>query len=103
MPPFIPVAKLGDVPPGKMKTFKVNNKRVLIANVEGTLFATQDLCTHDNGPLGDGELFGAEVECPRHGARFNVTTGKATQMPAMFPIKTLPIKVEGDDILIVPS
>lgn len=98
MPTFITVAKLADVPPGKMKSFVVKNKRLLIANVEGTLFATQDLCTHDNGPLGDGELAGEEVECPRHGARFNVKTGKATQMPAMFPVKTFPVQVNGDEI-----
>ncbi|MBI5302915.1 MAG: non-heme iron oxygenase ferredoxin subunit [Chloroflexi bacterium] len=98
MPTFITVAKLGEVPPGKMKTFVVNSKRVLIANVQGNFFATQDLCTHDNGPLGDGELFGEEVECPRHGARFNVQTGKATQMPAIMPIKTFPVQVNGDDI-----
>jgi 3-phenylpropionate/trans-cinnamate dioxygenase ferredoxin subunit len=100
MSKFITVAKISDVQPGKMKTFKVSGKRVLIANLEGTFFATQDLCTHDNGPLGDGELIGEDVECPRHGARFNVKTGKVSALPAMLPIKTLPVQVEGDAILV---
>ena len=97
---YITVAKINDVQPGKMKTFKINGKRVLIANLEGTFFATQDVCTHDNGPLGDGELIGEDVECPRHGARFNVKTGKVSALPAMLPIKTLPVKIEGDEIQI---
>ncbi|MBI5653855.1 MAG: non-heme iron oxygenase ferredoxin subunit [Chloroflexi bacterium] len=97
---FITVAKVSDVQPGALKTFKVNGKRILIANVAGTFFATQDLCTHDNGPLGDGELIGEDVECPRHGARFNVKTGKVTALPAILPIKTFPVKVEGDEIQI---
>jgi 3-phenylpropionate/trans-cinnamate dioxygenase ferredoxin subunit len=100
MSKFITVAKISDVPPGALKTFKVNSKRVLIANLAGTFFATQDLCTHDNGPLGDGELIGEDVECPRHGARFNVKTGCVAALPAMLPIKTFSVKIEGDDIQI---
>lgn len=92
------VAKASDLGPGKMKTFPVDGKRVLIANLEGTLFATQDLCTHDNGTLADGELIGDEIECPRHGGRFSAKTGEVRALPPMFPIKTFPIRVEGDEI-----
>lgn len=95
---MIKVAHVSDVPPGTMKTFDGDGQSILIANWQGTFFATQDLCTHDDGPLGDGELIGDEIECPRHGGRFNIKTGLATQMPAMFPIKTLPVQVKGDDI-----
>ncbi len=98
MPNFIPVAKIADVPPGTLRSFEVNGEAILIANWQGTFFATQDLCTHDNGTLSDGTLVDGEIECPRHGGRFNPATGAATQMPAMFPIKTYPIKVEGEDI-----
>jgi 3-phenylpropionate/trans-cinnamate dioxygenase ferredoxin component len=97
---FVAVAKTTDVKPGQMKSFAIDGKRVLIANWEGTLFATQDLCTHDNGTLGDGELVDGEIECPRHGGRFDLKTGAVTALPPMFPIKTFPIKTEGDTILV---
>jgi 3-phenylpropionate/trans-cinnamate dioxygenase ferredoxin component len=83
-----------------MKTFAVNDQHILIANWEGTLFATQDLCTHDGGTLGDGELIDGEIECPRHGGRFNVKTGAVAALPPMFPIKTFPVKIEGAHILV---
>lgn len=99
MAEFIVVAKTSDVEPGQMKSFQVKGHAILIANWQGTYFATQDLCTHDNGILGDGELVDGEIECPRHGARFDLQTGRGT-MPAMLPIKTFPTKVEGDTILV---
>ncbi len=100
MPNFIAVAKTADIPPSAIKSFDVNGEQVLIANWQGTLFATQDLCTHDNGTLSDGALVDGEIECPRHGGRFNPQTGAATQMPAMFPIKTFPVKVDGENVLL---
>jgi 3-phenylpropionate/trans-cinnamate dioxygenase ferredoxin subunit len=60
----------------------------------------QDLCTHDNGTLSDNALVDGEIECPRHGGRFNPATGAATQMPAMFPIKAFPVRIEGDNVLV---
>lgn len=100
MADLIAVAKTSDVQPGQMKTFSANGHRILIANWEGTLFATQDLCTHDGGTLGDGELVDGEIECPRHGGRFDVRTGAVTALPPLFPIKTYPVHVEGDQILV---
>ncbi len=100
MADFCTVAKTSDVKPGQMKSFQVNGKRILIANWEGTLFATEDICTHDGGTLSDGELVEGEVECPRHGGRFDLRTGAVTALPPMFPIKTFPVHVEGDQILV---
>lgn len=97
---FVAVAKTTDVTPGQMKSFTIDGKRVLIANWEGTLFATQDLCTHDNGTLSDGELVDGEIECPRHGGRFDPKTGAVIALPPMFPIKTFAVRTEGDDILV---
>ncbi len=96
---YITIAKITDVQPGQMKSFEVNEQSILIANWEGTFFATQDLCTHDNGTLADGELVSGEIECPRHGAHFDLQTGRAT-LPAAMPIKTFPVKIEGDNILV---
>lgn len=97
---YVPVARIADIPPGQMKTFTVNGQRVLIANWEGTLFATQDLCTHDGGTLSDGEVVDGEIECPRHGGRFDLRTGAVTALPPMFPIKTYPVQVEGEQVLV---
>ncbi len=95
---FVTIAREGEVKKGKVKTFNVNGQRIALCNVEGTFFATQDLCTHDGGPLGEGELWDHEIECPRHGGRFYVRTGAVTALPPMFPIKTYPVRVEGDEI-----
>ena len=97
---FVTVAKTTDIKPGQMKTFEVGSQRVLIANWEGTFFAAQDLCTHDNGTLSDGELIGDEIECPRHGGRFSVKTGAVMALPPIFPIKTFPVKVDGANVLV---
>ncbi len=98
MAEYITVAHVGDVKKGKVKTFQVNGHHIALCNVEGTYFATQDLCTHDGGPLGSGELWDYEIECPRHGGRFDVRTGQVTALPPILPIKTFPVRVEGDEI-----
>lgn len=92
------VASVQDVKPGQIKTFTVAGKRILIANQEGTFFATQDLCTHDGGPLGDGELVDHEIECPRHGGRFDLRTGAVIALPPVLPIKTYQVKIEDGEI-----
>ncbi len=95
---FVTVAQVGDIKNGQVKQYTANGQRIVLANVEGTYFATQDLCTHDGGPLGEGEVFDHEIECPRHGARFDLRTGEVVALPAMFPIKTFPVRVEGENI-----
>ena len=100
MADYVSVAHVSDVQPGQMKTFAVKDHHILIANWEGTLFATQDLCTHDGGTLSDGELVDGEIECPRHGGRFNLGTGAVVALPPMFPIKTFAVKTEGESILV---
>lgn len=95
---FLKVASVDDIKPGQVRTFAVDGRHIALCNVEGTLFAIQDLCTHDGGPLGEGELSDHEIECPRHGGRFDVRTGEVTALPPMFPIKTFPVRVEGDEI-----
>jgi 3-phenylpropionate/trans-cinnamate dioxygenase ferredoxin subunit len=92
------VGSLADVPAGKVAVFTVGDHTVALANAEGTYFAIDDLCTHDGGPLGEGELEGAEIECPRHGARFDIRSGAATQLPAFEPVETHEVRIEGDEI-----
>jgi 3-phenylpropionate/trans-cinnamate dioxygenase ferredoxin subunit len=98
MAEMIAVAKAQDVPAGTVRTFEVNGKSLAIANINGTYYAVDNVCTHDGGPLGEGEVVGETVECPRHGARFDVKTGRAVALPAVLPVKTYPVSVEGDEI-----
>jgi nitrite reductase/ring-hydroxylating ferredoxin subunit len=95
---LVEVAKLDDVPVGKIKVVEVNDKRVALCNYDGKIYAIDDECTHDRGPLDQGELIGQEVECPRHGARFNIETGRPTRLPAVRPVKTYNVVVNGDII-----
>lgn len=97
---FVPVARLSDIPRGEAKVVEVSGKRIAICNVDGNIYAIDDVCTHDNGPLGDGQLFGHAIECPRHGARFDVRTGKVLCLPAMLPVKTYEVKVENGEVSI---
>lgn len=94
------VAEASEVPPGHTKDVTVDGARVLVCNVGGNVYAVGDVCTHDDGPLGQGVLENFEVECPRHGARFDVRTGKALCLPAILPVPTYAVKVEGTMIFI---
>jgi 3-phenylpropionate/trans-cinnamate dioxygenase ferredoxin subunit len=94
----IEVARVEEIPDGKVKVVEVNGVRIALCNYGGTIYAIDDVCTHDRGPLGQGELIGSEIECPRHGARFNVATGAATRLPAVRPVKTYPVHVSDGQI-----
>ena len=95
-----PVARKSAVAPGSMLRVVVDGDAILLCNVGGELYAVADLCTHDGGALDAGELDGERVMCPRHGAYFDVTTGKALTLPAIFPLPTYPVRVDGDDVYI---
>jgi 3-phenylpropionate/trans-cinnamate dioxygenase ferredoxin subunit len=97
---FVKAAKVSDVPVGRAITVEVNEEDIALCNVGGELYAVANVCTHDGGPLGEGHLYGDLIECPRHGARFDVKSGAVKSLPAIMPIDTYPIKVEGDEILV---
>ncbi|MCA9831923.1 MAG: Rieske 2Fe-2S domain-containing protein [Dehalococcoidia bacterium] len=89
------------IPPGAMKDFHPEGARsVLVVHCEGRFYAIEDRCTHDDGPLADGELVnGCQVECPRHGARFDPTDGRALTLPAIRPVASFPIRVSAEGVL----
>jgi len=100
MADFVKVFKTSDIPPGKVRLIEVAGQPIAVCNVDGTFYAVDNVCTHDGGPLDQGELEGYEIECPRHGARFDVRTGQVTLMPAVIPIRAYSVRVEGDDLLV---
>lgn len=94
MTEFVKIAKVEDVPPGERLWHEFEEETVIIFNVDGAFYCIADLCSHDNGPLEDGELNGYSVECPRHGACFDIRTGAALSLPATSPIPAFAVKVE---------
>ncbi len=97
------MAKRDDIPVGTTKRVEVDGIGVLLCNVDGTLYAVEDVCTHDGGPLDESELQGSRIMCPRHGALFDVTTGTALTLPAVIPLPTYGVRVEGEDVFVDPS
>jgi len=95
---WIAAGRDGDLEPGQVRVVQAGRTRLALCNVEGTFYCIDDVCTHDGGPLDQGELDGKEIECPRHGARFDVTSGRATCMPAVAPVKTHPVRVVDGEI-----
>jgi 3-phenylpropionate/trans-cinnamate dioxygenase ferredoxin component len=90
------VGPVSDIPPERVSVYRIGDHDVAVCNVNGQFYAIDDLCTHDGGSLDQGELEGDEIECPRHGARFNVTSGAAIQLPAFEPVETHDVRTDGD-------
>lgn len=97
---FVKVGRAGDVPDGRPEVFEVEDRHIAVYRLDGAYHAIEDICTHDGGPLAEGDVEGQEVICPRHGARFDIKSGAATCMPAIAPVESYPVRVEGDDLLI---
>jgi 3-phenylpropionate/trans-cinnamate dioxygenase ferredoxin subunit len=97
---FQRVARLSEISdPGRI-VVEVDDQLVVVLRVSGEVFAIDDVCTHDGGPLGEGELEDYTIVCPRHGAKFDIRTGAALTMPATRPTKVHEVKVEGDDVYV---
>jgi 3-phenylpropionate/trans-cinnamate dioxygenase ferredoxin component len=100
MSSFVKVASRAELPPGGKKLVEVDGRAIAVFHCDGGFYAIDDICTHDGGPLAEGELFGCEIECPRHGARFDVRTGRPLCMPAIEPVATHATEVRGDDVYV---
>lgn len=96
----VKVATRSELPVGGKLLAEVEGRAIALFNVDGTLHAIDDVCTHDGGPLAEGALEGCEIRCPRHGARFDVRTGKALCFPAFEPVKTHRVELRGDDVYV---
>ena len=101
MEDFERVAATEDLPPGESLLVELDGIRIAIFNLDGEFYAIEDVCTHDGGPLVEGQILdGGQVECPRHGARFDIRTGEALSMPAFEPTPSYEVQVDGGDIYV---
>ena len=97
---YVRAAALADVPPGSLRAVQVNGQHVCLANADGEIYAFKDNCSHKDFPLSEGTLEGTEIECAWHGARFDITTGRALRLPAIKPIHTYEVRVEDGEIFV---
>lgn len=97
---FLEACMAAELPPGRMRCVDLKGRRILLANVEGSVFAVDDTCTHEEASLSTGVLKGELVKCPLHNSRFNVRTGEALEEPAEENLRIYPVRVEGGCILV---
>lgn len=91
---YVPVAEERELPNGERIFVEIDDHDIVVFNIAGKLFAIGDVCSHDDGPLGDGEFeTDFEIACPRHGARFDVRDGKVKSLPAIVDIPAYPVRV----------
>ena len=95
---FVAVAAESELPNGKRIFISVDEYNLVVFNIAGSYFAIGDVCSHDAGPVGEGELEGYEIICPRHGARFDVRNGRVLAMPAVIDIPAYPTRVVGGQV-----
>ena len=95
---FIKVATVAEVPPGSAKQVSVQGKTLALFNVEGMIYAIENVCPHRGAPLSEGECEGTEVVCPWHGARFDMKTGAHLSPPAPRGVTAFKVQVVGDEV-----
>ena len=101
MTEFVRAASLDEIPSGGGKLIEIEGIRIALFFLDDQYYAIEDVCTHDGGPLVEGEIVnGCQVQCPRHGARFDIRTGAAVSLPAFSPTNIFDVRVEGDELWI---
>ena len=97
---IIDICSVAELPPGGMRVVEWEDLEIGVFNCNGTIYAIEDRCSHDNGTLAEGTLDQdrCTVECPRHGSEFDLRTGKPLTLPAYVPVETFPVLVEDDTI-----
>ena len=97
---WVRIADEVDCGPGQLLGAESDGHKIVVANVDGTLYAVQDRCSHAEFPLSTGELEGDRVQCAYHGAKFDVVSGRAVQMPAIRPVRTYDVEVRDGGIFV---
>ena len=100
---FVPLARTDDVPLNEVRSFDYGDERIAIYNCNGEFYATEAICTHSYYDLGQGGFVDPDdcsVECPLHGARYDIATGAVRALPAYGPLTVYPVQVDGDHLLV---
>lgn len=95
---WVTVARAGELPVGASRIVRLDDQPIAVFHLADGWYAIEDVCTHDGGPVAEGRLEGNIIECPRHGATFDVRTGAALSFPAVSPVTTYPVRVVGDEV-----
>jgi len=90
---YVEVAPASELPNGERLFVEIADRPLVIFNIAGQFFSIGDVCSHDDGPVGEGDISGYNITCPRHGAEFDIRTGKVVQMPAVVDIPAYPVRV----------
>lgn len=98
MSEFVKAASTNEIAPGQARLVNIKGKEIALFNIEGSFFALENSCTHEEGPLAEGDIEGYEVTCPWHGARFDVRTGQVLSAPAFEDVVRYNVRVIGTDI-----
>ncbi len=95
---WVTVAHASEIAQGNSRIIRLDDQAIAVFHLDDGWYAIEDLCTHDGGPVAEGRLEGSIIECPRHGATFDVKTGAALTFPAVSPVATYAVRVVGDDV-----
>ena len=90
---FVEIAPADELPNGERLFVEIEGKPLVIFNIAGQFFSIGDVCSHDDGPVGEGDIEGHTITCPRHGAEFDIRTGKVMSMPAVVDIPAYPVRL----------
>jgi 3-phenylpropionate/trans-cinnamate dioxygenase ferredoxin subunit len=90
---FFDIGPAEELPPGERLFVEIGGRSIVVFNIAGGLFSIADVCSHDDGPVGEGDLHDFAITCPRHGAEFDVRTGKVLKMPAVVDVAAYPVRV----------
>lgn len=94
------VCAIDEIPENRTRVITIGEEEIQLTRMNGEVYAFDNVCTHDDAPIGEGDIVGGEIQCPRHGAKFDVKSGRATGLPAIMPIKTYQVTIEDGDVFI---
>lgn len=97
---YYEIVPTSELPNGERLFVEIEGKSLVIFNIAGQFFSIADICSHDDGPLGEGDLEGFNIICPRHGAQFDVRTGKVVELPAVEDIPAYPVQVRDGTVFV---
>lgn len=97
---YVTVASVDELPNGARLIFEIDGEPIAVFNIAGQYYAIADVCSHDDGPVAEGELTDFEIVCPRHGAKFDLRTGAVLTLPAIVDIPAYPVRIQDDEIQI---